>query len=136
MTTTLLRSSLTKISRRCIAAHRQCGRLHVSRTASIVQRYSIQNIHHNFSSTAIDTRKDALTSSDGVVGVPIDFDLASSIEGKESQVRYMFVVLQLINVCRYLILDISSIFAYIHQYIRLLLYVWRKIKFLEQNLVL
>ena len=90
--TTLLRSSLTKVSRRCIAAHRHCGRLNVSRTAAVVQRYSIQNIQnkHHFSTatTSIDTRKDALTSSDGVVGVPIDFDLASSIEGKESQVRY------------------------------------------------
>ena len=38
-------------------------------------------------STSIETRKDALTSSDGVVGYPIDFDTASSIEGKESQVR-------------------------------------------------
>ena len=64
MATTLLRSSLTRVSRRCIAAH-------------------------HFSSIAIDTRKDAVTSSDGVVGVPIDFDLASSIEGKESQVRYI-----------------------------------------------
>jgi len=87
MVTIILRSSLTKITRRCRAAHRHCGRLSpASSTATVVQRYSIQNIHHNFSSTAIDTRKDALTSSDGVVGVPIDFDLASSIEGKESQV--------------------------------------------------
>lgn len=39
------------------------------------------------SSTSIDPRKDALTSSDGVVGFPIDFDTASSVEGKESQVR-------------------------------------------------
>ena len=98
---TLLRSSLARVSCRCITAHRQCDRLNASSTAAIAQRYSIQNTHH-FSSTAIDTRKDALTSSDGVVGVPIDFDLASSIEGKESQVRYMCVVLQLINV--YLIL--------------------------------
>ena len=103
MATTQLRSSLARVSRRCIVAHRHCGRLPpASSTIDVVQRYSIQNIHHNFSSTAIDTRKDALTSSDGVVGVPIDFDLASSIEGKESQVRYMCVVLQLINV--YLIL--------------------------------
>ena len=87
MATTQLRSSLTKVSHRCIAAHRHCDHLNASSTAAVVQRYSIQNIHHNFSSTAIDTRKDALTSSDGVVGVPIDFDLASSIEGKESQVR-------------------------------------------------
>lgn len=39
------------------------------------------------SSSVAETRKDALTSSDGVVGCPIDFDIASSIEGKESQVR-------------------------------------------------
>lgn len=38
------------------------------------------------SSSAVETRKDALTSSDGVVGYPIDFDIASSVEGKESQV--------------------------------------------------
>lgn len=31
-------------------------------------------------------RQDALTSSDGVLGVPIDFDSSSSIEGKESQI--------------------------------------------------
>lgn len=37
--------------------------------------------------SSIETRKDALTSSDGVVGYPIDFDTASTIEGKESQVR-------------------------------------------------
>jgi len=120
--TTLLRSSLTKVSRRCIEAHRHCGRLHVSSTAAVAQRYSIQNTHH-FSSTAIvDTRKDALTSSDGVVGVPIDFDLASSIEGKESQVRYMFVLLQLINVCRYLnhifAIHTTSISSYLLQYIQ------------------
>ena len=113
MATTLLRSSLTRISRRCIEAHRHCGRLPpASSTVDVVQRYSIQNTHH-FSSTAIDTRKDALTSSDGVVGVPIDFDLASSIEGKESQVRYICVVLQLINVC---ISYYNNIFA-IHIYI-------------------
>ena len=90
MATALLRSSLTKVSRRCIiAAHRHCCRLNAC-TAAVVKRYSIQNTH-NFSTatTSIDTRKDALTSSDGVVGVPIDFDLASSIEGKESQVRYI-----------------------------------------------
>ena len=41
-----------------------------------------------FSSTSsVEPRKDALTSSDGVVGYPIDFDTASSVEGKESQVR-------------------------------------------------
>ena len=39
------------------------------------------------STSAIEKRNDALTSSDGVVGFPIDFDTASSIEGKESQVR-------------------------------------------------
>jgi len=38
------------------------------------------------STSAVESRKDALTSSDGVVGRPIDFDLASSIEGKESQI--------------------------------------------------
>ena len=116
MATTLLRSSLTKVSCRCIAAHRHCGRLHASSTVDVAQRYSLQNTHH-FSSTAIDTRTDALTSSDGVVGVPIDFDLASSIEGKESQVRYMCVVLQLKNVCiSYFDIIISYIFA-IHMYI-------------------
>ena len=43
------------------------------------------------STSAVESRKDALTSSDGVVGRPIDFDLASSIEGKESQVSFFFV---------------------------------------------
>ena len=43
------------------------------------------------STSAVESRKDALTSSDGVVGRPIDFDLASSIEGKESQVSNFFV---------------------------------------------
>lgn len=38
------------------------------------------------SSSSIQPRQDALTSSDGVVGVPIDFDTSSSIEGKESQI--------------------------------------------------
>ena len=38
------------------------------------------------SSSSIETRKDAVTSADGVVGFPIDFDTASSIEGKESQI--------------------------------------------------
>mmetsp|Transcript_15499 Transcript_15499/g.31717 ORF Transcript_15499/g.31717 Transcript_15499/m.31717 type:complete len:375 (-) Transcript_15499:149-1273(-) len=38
------------------------------------------------SSSALEPRKDALTSSDGVVGYPIDFDIASSVEGKESQI--------------------------------------------------
>ena len=38
------------------------------------------------SSSSIQPRQDALTSSDGVVGVPIDFDTCSSIEGKESQI--------------------------------------------------
>ncbi|KAL7546563.1 hypothetical protein ACHAWF_009890 [Thalassiosira exigua] len=37
-------------------------------------------------SAELEPRKDALASSDGVVGFPIDFDTASSIEGKESQV--------------------------------------------------
>ncbi len=35
----------------------------------------------------VEPRRDALASADGVVGRPIDFDVASSIEGKESQVR-------------------------------------------------
>jgi uncharacterized protein (AIM24 family) len=38
------------------------------------------------STSAVEPRKDALTSSDGVVGTPIDFDIASCIEGKESQI--------------------------------------------------
>jgi uncharacterized protein (AIM24 family) len=38
------------------------------------------------STSAVEPRPDALTSSDGVVGRPIDFDIASSIEGKESQI--------------------------------------------------
>lgn len=38
------------------------------------------------SSSSIQPRQDALTSSDGVVGLPIDFDTSSSIEGKESQI--------------------------------------------------
>ncbi|KAL7485227.1 hypothetical protein ACHAW6_010817 [Cyclotella cf. meneghiniana] len=38
------------------------------------------------SSSALEPRRDALTSSDGVLGRPIDFDIASSIEGKESQI--------------------------------------------------
>ncbi|KAL7473973.1 hypothetical protein ACHAXS_014243 [Conticribra weissflogii] len=38
------------------------------------------------SSSAVEPRNDALTSSDGVVGYPIDFDIASSVEGKESQI--------------------------------------------------
>lgn len=41
------------------------------------------------STSAVESRKDALASSDGVVGRPIDFDLASSIEGKESQVSFL-----------------------------------------------
>ncbi|KAL7436852.1 hypothetical protein ACHAXH_005088 [Discostella pseudostelligera] len=45
------------------------------------------NIRRKFaSSSSIEPRKDALTSSDGVVGYPIDFDTASTIEGKESQI--------------------------------------------------
>ncbi|EED90404.1 predicted protein [Thalassiosira pseudonana CCMP1335] len=42
--------------------------------------------HFASSTSAIEPRRDALTSSDGVVGIPIDFDIASSIEGKESQI--------------------------------------------------
>ena len=37
-------------------------------------------------SGAVAPRSAALTSSDGVVGFPIDFDTASSVEGRESQV--------------------------------------------------
>ena len=45
------------------------------------------------SSGSVAPRNDALTSSDGVVGYPIDFDSASTIEGKESQVGRMCVYL-------------------------------------------
>eukprot|EP00581_Thalassiosira_minuscula_P031287 CAMPEP_0183763108 /NCGR_PEP_ID=MMETSP0739-20130205/9477_1 /TAXON_ID=385413 /ORGANISM="Thalassiosira miniscula, Strain CCMP1093" /LENGTH=356 /DNA_ID=CAMNT_0026001465 /DNA_START=10 /DNA_END=1081 /DNA_ORIENTATION=+ len=45
-----------------------------------------QSTFFSSSSSSIEPRKDALASSDGVVGVPIDFDTASSIEGKESQI--------------------------------------------------
>lgn len=45
--------------------------------------YSTRNMS---SSSSIEPRKDALTSTDGVVGFPIDFDTASSVEGKESQI--------------------------------------------------
>ena len=50
-----------------------------------------QTQHRSFSSSLeITTQKKdttaAVTSTDGVVGIPIDFDIASSIEGKESQI--------------------------------------------------
>jgi hypothetical protein len=53
---------------------------------------SWRNPTSSLSTSAVEPRKDALTSSDGVVGYPIDFDIASSIEGKESQVRVIFDV--------------------------------------------
>eukprot|EP00585_Thalassiosira_rotula_P012471 CAMPEP_0196131210 /NCGR_PEP_ID=MMETSP0910-20130528/1314_1 /TAXON_ID=49265 /ORGANISM="Thalassiosira rotula, Strain GSO102" /LENGTH=340 /DNA_ID=CAMNT_0041390657 /DNA_START=17 /DNA_END=1036 /DNA_ORIENTATION=- len=70
------------------------GNTHATTTAATDTTPSFgRTPHHdsmrrNFSSSSssIETRKDALTSSDGVVGLPIDFDIASSVEGKESQI--------------------------------------------------
>ncbi len=44
------------------------------------------------SSSSIETRKDALKSSDGVVGYPIDFDTASTIEGMCSFCFFLFMI--------------------------------------------
>lgn len=68
-----------------------------SRRLLLRQRQSLQACHITSpsicraqstasSSSLTQPRQDALTSSDGVVGIPIDFDTSSSIEGKESQI--------------------------------------------------
>ena len=80
------------------------------------------------SSSSIEIRKDALTSSDGVVGYPIDFDTASTIEGKESQVSEIIYALSTQQCCVYVLIYITC--AYPH---RLSPSAWRKTKFYEQN---
>ena len=67
-----------------------------SPTTSVAWRLPIS--YMSTSSSAVEPRRDALTSSDGVVGRPIDFDIASSIEGKESQVR-IGLLGQIYSVC-------------------------------------
>lgn len=80
------------------------------------------------SSSSIEIRKDALTSSDGVGGYPIDFDTASTIEGKESQVSEIIYALSTQQCCVYVLIYITC--AYPH---RLSPSAWRKTKFYEQN---
>ena len=71
------------------------GRAHVRRR----QRRSVGDTAPptGSSSSAVQPRDDgALTSSDGVVGRPIDFDTSATVEGKESQVG-AGVVFELLN---------------------------------------
>mmetsp|Transcript_39199 Transcript_39199/g.57848 ORF Transcript_39199/g.57848 Transcript_39199/m.57848 type:complete len:345 (+) Transcript_39199:114-1148(+) len=84
----VVRSSGRLISRRGSISRTQSSYLRSSTSSSHLT--SIPCIYRaqstTTSSSSIQPRQDALTSSDGVVGVPIDFDTSSSIEGKESQI--------------------------------------------------
>ena len=92
----ILNSSIAISSRRCISTISLQYRRSISTISSYHQQSKTSNndVPEKFhtrrslssSTSAIEKRNDALTSSDGVVGFPIDFDTASSIEGKESQV--------------------------------------------------
>lgn len=78
----LLRSSLR------LALSNQLRRPILS--AQVPKRIVERHVHsgrHFSSITTTGENAPAKTSSDGVVGLPIDFDVASRIEGKESQVR-------------------------------------------------
>ena len=89
----ILNSYIAISSRRCISISRQYRRS-IPTISSSKTSNKFNDVPENFhtrrslssSTSAIEKRNDALTSSDGVVGFPIDFDTASSIEGKESQV--------------------------------------------------
>ena len=92
----VVNSSIAISSRRCISISRQYRRS-LSTVAHQTKTYNkFDDVPEKFhtrrslssSTSAIEKRNDALTSSDGVVGFPIDFDTASSIEGKESQVSF------------------------------------------------
>ena len=96
-------SSAVRSSRRLLLRHRKspyatCNdqNFSIRRTHSFSLRINTYNVTSpsiyraqstTSSSSSIQPRQDdALTSSDGVVGLPIDFDISSSIEGKESQI--------------------------------------------------
>ena len=91
----VVNSSIAISSRRCISISRQYRRS-ISTISSSKTSNKFNDVPKKFhtrrslssSTSAIEKRNDALTSSDGVVGFPIDFDTASSIEGKESQVSF------------------------------------------------
>lgn len=81
--------SCASTARTCSLSGRSACRLPVSAyhvALNHAPRSNFSSSVSSSSSSSIESRRDALTSSDGVVGYPIDFDTASSIEGKESQV--------------------------------------------------